>query len=344
MPVSDDEILFVLRDRRYRRVELTHELRRPRRTPFEKRGLRWELRLPRPAADRIEYLLEVEHADGSVEQMPDPGNPLRASGAFGERSVLELDDYVPPAWSADGESPPGELREVELPARLMRVSVTATLWSAADSDPAQPLPLLLVHDGPEYAGRSQLLRLLDHLVAFGELPSLRAALVPPPGNRNESYSASTRYARALVEEWLPVLGEAAPPRGKPIGIGASLGALALLHAHWTRPATLGGLFLQSGSYFRRQLDAHESRFDRYARITRFVSTVVGGSSGPDRIPVTLTCGTAEENLGNNRLVAAALDRRGWDTRLVEHPDAHNWISWRDALHPHLLALLTRAGV
>jgi enterochelin esterase-like enzyme len=338
-----DEIVLTLPDRRFRRVELAHELRRPRRAPFEKRGQRWELRLPRPPADRIEYLLEVEHADGSVEQLPDPGNPLRASGAFGDKSVLELDGYAPPAWAEDAESPAGELREIELPSRLLRTSVAATLWSSADSDPAEPLPLLVVHDGPEYAEHSQLLRLLDHLVAFGELPALRAALVPPPLDRGETYSASTRYARALVEEWLPVLGAAAPLRLKPIGVGASLGGLAFLHAHWSRPGALGGLFLQSGSYFRRRHDAHESRFGRFARIARFVSTVVGGSAEPDRIPVTFTCGTAEENLENNRVVAAALQRRGWEARLVEHPDAHNWVSWRDALHPHLLDLLTRAG-
>ncbi len=110
--------------------------------------------------------------------------------------------------------------------------MTAFLWSAADTDPAEPLPLLLVHDGPEYAEYCSLLRLLDHLVAFGEVPPFRAALLPPPGNRNETYSASARYARTLVGEWLPALR---PYTGRPLGLGASLGALAWLHAHWAYP-------------------------------------------------------------------------------------------------------------
>jgi enterochelin esterase family protein len=59
--------------------------------------------------------------------------------------------------------------------------------------------------------------------------------------------------------------------------------------------------------------------------------------------VTLTCGTGEENLGNNRAVADALRRQGWQATLVEHPDAHNWVSWRDSLHPHLAELLLRAA-
>jgi enterochelin esterase-like enzyme len=221
-----------------------------------------------------------------------------------------------------------------------RPGVTALLWSAADVDPGEPLPLLLVHDGPEYAEYSSLVRLLDHLVAFGELPPFRAALLPPPAARDESYSASARYARALVTDWLPALG---PYDGRPAGLGASLGALAWLHAHWTYPGALAGLFLQSGSFFRRRLDPQESGGPRFARITRFVSRVFGGRGAVERIPVTFTCGTAEENLGNNRAVAAALRRQGWRAPLVEHPDAHNWISWRDSLHPHLAELMLRAA-
>ncbi len=343
MSISEDEVVFALRDRRYRRVALAHELRQPRSVPFAKHGTEWRLRWPRPAADRVEYLLEVEHRNGNVEWLPDPGNAGRVSGVFGEKSVLELPGYEPPVWVADEDSAPGELRALELPSRLLRTSVSAALWSAADTDPDEPLPLLVVHDGPQYAEYSQLLRLLDHLVAFGELPSLRAALLPPPLDRNETYSASTRYARALTEEWLPHLREAAPYEHKPVLIGASLGGLAGLHAHWTRPGTFGGLFLQSGSYFRRRHDSHESGFGRYARITRFVSTIVNGRNDPEQIPVTLTVGTAEENLENNRAVAEALAGRGWDARLVEHRDAHNWVSWRDILHPHLADTLMRAG-
>jgi enterochelin esterase-like enzyme len=341
--IDENEVVFALRDRRYKRVALAHELRRPRQVPFEKRGASWELRWPRPAADRVEYMLEVEHGSGGTERIADPENPARVPGVFGEKSVLELPGYEEPAWTADTDSAPGDLRELELATRLLSTSVTATIWSAADSDPQEPLPLLLVHDGPQYAAYSQLLRLLDHLVAFGELPALRAALLPPPLDRNETYSASTRYARALTEEWLPQLHAAAPYEPKPVLIGSSLGALAALHAHWTRPGALGGLLLQSGSYFRRQHDAHESGFGRYTRITRFVSTVVNGRSDPDRVPATITVGTAEENLENNRVIAAALESRGWDARLVEHRDAHNWTSWRDVLHPHLVDLLIRAG-
>lgn len=330
--VTDDAALFTLPDpdAELGSVALAHELTRPRLVPFERNGTAWHLRLPRPPVNRLEYLLAVDDAYG-----PDPENEHTAPGPFGDKSVVEFPGYEPPPWVADEDSDRGELRELGLP----RLPVPAFLWSAVDTDPAEPLPLLLVHDGPEYAEYSQLLRLLDHLVAFGELPPLRAALLPPGPGRNELYSASGRYPRLLVDGWLPLLG---PVEGRPVVIGASLGALAALHAHWLRPGVFGGLFLQSGSFFRRRFDAHESGFRRYGRITRFVSRVSGGRGGVERVPVVVTCGTGEENLGNNRFVAHVLDRDGWPVELVEHPDAHNWISWRDSFHPHLAELVLRS--
>ena len=61
------------------------------------------------------------------------------------------------------------------------------------------------------------------------------------------------------------------------------------------------------------------------------------SSGP--VPTVITCGAVEENLANNREMAAALRRQGYPVDLVEVPDAHNWTGWRDALDPHLTTLL-----
>jgi enterochelin esterase family protein len=328
--------------RAYTEVALLHELRRPRRLGFAREGRRWELRLPRPDVDRMEYLLELRRAEGSTEVGPDPANPLRAPGPFGEKSVLEFPGYEPPAWLFDEEVQPGELRELPLRSRRLRTTIPALLWSAAETDPAEPLPLLVVHDGPEYAEFSSLVRLLDHLVDFGEVPELRAVLLPPGRARNELYSASARYANALAAELLPLIREAAPTERDPVLMGASLGALAALHVHSRNPGLAGGLFLQSGSFFRRRFDLHESNFARFTRITRFVGQVHGGRGFLPPIPTTITCGTGEENLANNRALYDALARRAFDVALVEHRDAHNWISWRDALHPHLAELLLRA--
>ena len=57
--------------------------------------------------------------------------------------------------------------------------------------------------------------------------------------------------------------------------------------------------------------------------------------------MTLTCGTAEENLANNRLMADHLTATGVDVAWGEVRQGHTWTCWRDLLDPHLTDLLTR---
>ena len=226
-----------------------------------------------------------------------------------------------------GNGYPNEMR-LELDSRALGARIRIRLWSPS-SEARGCRPLLLVHDGPDYARRGGLLRLLERTTP------VRAALVEPV-ERDEHYAASPAYARTLVRELLPAL-DCGGPR---IGLGTSLGALALLHAHRTAPESLDGLFLQSGSFFRRATDAQERDFPRFRRIDRFVRVAV--ESEPVRpIPVTLTCGRAEENLENNRAVAAALERQGYDIRFHEHPGGHSWAAWKRVLDPHLEELLCR---
>ena len=59
-----------------------------------------------------------------------------------------------------------------------------------------------------------------------------------------------------------------------VGVGASLGALAMLHAQRRHPAGFAGLFLQSGSFFQPRFDRQESGFRRYLRIVRFTGRVL----------------------------------------------------------------------
>jgi enterochelin esterase-like enzyme len=169
------------------------------------------------------------------------------------------------------------------------------------------------------------------MIAAGELPPHRVALLGP-GPRDEWYSGSARYARALASDVLPALNPV-----DPVGIGASLGALAMLHAHVRSP--FAGLFLQSGSFFVLRHDAHEHRHPRFRRIIRVTRELTRDAGIPE--PVAMTCGVAEENLANNRLMARALAGQEFDAELHEVPDMHNYIGWRDALHPHLTRLLAR---
>jgi enterochelin esterase family protein len=321
--------------------------KRDRPPEFRRRGRtrNWELALPPlNGLARLEYQIEVVDANGSSEWVCDPSNPLRASAPFGDRSVLELPGYEPPVWIDDEEAPAGTLDEIAIRSRLLRTDVTGLLWSAHGVDAEASLPLLVVHDGPEYLEHASLLRLFDSSIAELDLRPFRAALLQPPGDRNETYSASTRYANALADEVVPALGDLAPTPDLPgarVGMGASLGALAAFHAHRLHRHLFGGLFLQSGSFFRRSTDPQEHGFPRFERISRFVGGVLRAETAPAAVPALLTCGRSEENAANNRALRDALVRQRYDVRLHEHPDLHNWVSWRDVFHPHLVGLLER---
>jgi enterochelin esterase-like enzyme len=303
-------------------VRLCQELRLP--GGFRRSGTDWLLTVHRPPVDRMEYLLEFRYPDGHGETRTDPRNPRLAAGPFGLKSVLEFPGYAPPAWLT-APADPGVVFDCNRDGGEYR------LWAPSDAGADEPLPLLVVNDGPEYDELSGLTRYLGAGIAGEWLPRLRAVLLRPQ-DRNQQYSASARYAAMLVKGILPAL-----PATRLIGMGTSLGALAMLHAHCRYPGVFGGLFLQSGSFFFPAFDAQESRFPYYQRIVRFLA------AAPPRgvIPVTLTCGIAEENIKNNRLMTWTLRDRGYTATLHEVPDVHNWTAWRDAFDPYLTQLLQR---
>jgi enterochelin esterase-like enzyme len=298
----------------------------------------WRLALPRPAVDRMEYLFEVEDQNEHRETIADPRNPLRAPGAFGDKSVLEFPEYVAPAWLALAPAP-AEGVPIEIASESLVDTVTGELWTIGDLGESDPAPLLVAHDGLEYAQLGSLTQYLAASVGAGSLPSLRVVLLVP-GDRNRWYGADPSYARALCEQVIPELPAPATVR---IGLGVSLGALAMMHAHRLFPDVFDGLLLQSGSFFTPELDPQELRFSRFAPVTRFVADVAQAVTDPHPVPVAMTCGIVEENLANNRAMAAALDRLGYPVTVHEGRDAHNYVAWRDALDPTLTDLLRRVS-
>jgi len=295
----------------------------------------WELLVELPEVDRMEYLLELTAPDGTTTTVTDPGNPSRAAGAFGDKSALEMPGYRPPLWLAV-RGPTGRRRTVTVPTRSLGEDLDVVLWSPAGLQDDRPAALLVVHDGPEY---DQLAGLTTYLTAWtgnGTLPPLRAALMPP-GPRNDRYSADGPYTRALCLAVLPRLRDEVATTAI-VGMGASLGALAMLHAQ-RQGQCLDALFLQSGSFFHPRHDAHERRFAQYDRVVRSVAAVLRSEGHPRPVPTVMTCGTVEENLANNRIMARALSAQGYDVTLREVRDGHNYPAWRDALDPWLTGLL-----
>ena len=262
---------------------------------FHRDGDGWKLAVGLPPVHRMEYLLELRYPDGRTATVTDPGNPGQAPGAFGPKSVLEF-PWLPAARLADG---PGRRRPPEtfdVPAASLEDVVPVRAWAPADAPDDEPLPLLVVHDGPEYDALASLTRYLAAGVTGRWLPRLRAALLSP-GPRDRWYSANARYARALAARCCP-RWPAGWPSPRRIGMGTSLGGLAMLHAYCRYPDAFDALFLQSGSFFSPRFDAQERRFPYYRRVVRLRSRRATRGALPDRrVPVVLTCGVIEENAG-----------------------------------------------
>jgi enterochelin esterase-like enzyme len=318
----------------------------------------WELTVAQPPVTRMEYLFELRYPDGGAETVTDPGNPRQVQGAFGPKSVLEFPSYRPPRWLT-AHAEPGRSATFEVPAPSLDGAVAVRTWAPDSARDEDVLPLLVAHDGPEYDALASLTHYLAAGVAGGWLPRLRAALLSP-GPRDRWYSANPRYARALARAVIPALDRRLATSMR-IGMGTSLGGLAMLHAHCRFPQVFDGLFLQSGSFFCPRFDDHERQFPYYPRVVSFVASVPprgtqhsaaqhsaaqhsaaqhSAAQHPDRpVPITLTCGAIEENVDNNRLMAQALRARGYPVTWHELPDMHNYTAWRDAFDPHLTRLL-----
>jgi enterochelin esterase-like enzyme len=325
--VEDDWIVFRLSDpdhelaevKVWSDVELAPEQQSDLRMAAVEGG--WELRLGLPDLDCLEYLFD---ADGTMA--PDPGNPDRVEGAFGPHSWLAMPGYEAPSWldlsAADGKRHQLTVGEIDV-----------EVWEPVDHAEA-PLPLLLVHDGAEMDAYGGVVRYA------ATRPPMRVALLSPGSERDERYAANTAYAAALVGEVIPALIGAFPTSYEPVLLGQSLGGLAALHAAWLYPTAFSGLALQSGSFFTPVLDPQESGYAQFDRVVGFVASLHDSTAAPVGFPpVAFTCGLAEENLANNRLMHTHLADLGVPVSWGEVRQGHTWMCWRDTLDPHLGTLL-----
>jgi hypothetical protein len=107
-------------------VNLYQEVQRPRIGPAftQDRDRAWRLRFPRAEIDRMEYMLELARADGTVELTPDPANRLRAPGPFGDKSVVEWPEYGAPEWLEGSFENPGTIVHGSVDCRPLKASLS----------------------------------------------------------------------------------------------------------------------------------------------------------------------------------------------------------------------------
>ena len=298
----------------------------------------WSLTIDLPLRSRIEYKIALR-VDGRRRLILDPLNPRRARDPFGSNSVVTGPLYVRPEWSLPQPGvEPGTTITFEVESKAFGGTRQAQLYlpSATSTD---PLPLLVAHDGSEYAEYAALTVVLDNLIAAGDLPPL-ACVLSDPHDRVVEYTADDRHADHLVEELIPSVAEqVAIDSSQLIALGASLGGVAALHVAHRHPGTFSGLVLQSGSF----VTALGGRHRRGAVFGPVVEFMERWTNDPGPLPprIHISCGRFDGLVAENRAMAGRLASGGAVVGIEEVPDGHNWENWRDRLRAGLLHVTAR---
>ena len=208
----------------------------------------------------------------------------------------------------------------------------------AGYQPGQPAALLVFNDGSGYAsatGHSRVPTVLDNLIARGEMPVtigvyIDPGTVPPArpnavARRNRSFEYDTmsdRYARFLIEEFLPFIERehgvrfTDNPNLRGVG-GLSTGGIAAFTAAWERPDSFRRVVTYIGTFVNIR------HGDQYPGIIRKTSAIGR--------PIRVFIEDGDNDLNNlhgnwvlaNQAMASALTFSGYENQLVVLPGGHN---------------------
>ncbi|MGE3174133.1 MAG: alpha/beta hydrolase-fold protein [Planctomycetota bacterium] len=293
------------------------------------------LQIDLPPGSRMEYKLGVVHFGRGV-LIRDPLNPQTARDPFGSNSVVYGEGYRPPDWSVeDPDARPGSLEEFTVASKALGGDRRIQVYLPARFRRSRRYPLLVVHDGFDYAAFTNLQTVLDNLIHRLELPPMIAALIQS-SDRMREYAADDRHADFVATELLPQLEEAYPlvrhPGARGL-CGASFGGVASLHAAWRHPGVFGRLLLQSGSFVFTEIGDH-GRGPVFDPVVAFVNEFRKAPGKPAE-QVFLSCGVYESLIYFNRSLVPLLQETGMQVRFREANDGHNWENWRDRLREGL---------
>lgn len=300
--------------------------------PFQRMGHNdlWYLELDMPDGSRIEYKIEVL-AEGRSRWVLDPLNPQQAADPYGSNSVCWAHGYRPPAWAvADPSVRTGSLEQIQI-STASGMPKRVRVYLPARFRRTRRYPLLVMHDGGDFLRYGDFKPVLDNLIQRLDLPELVVAL-DEPGERTVEYVGREEHARYLSQDLLGGLERALPLVESPAArglVGASLGAVASLHAAWSFPDRWGRLGLLSGSFAFTDIGVHQ-RDPVFDPVVTFVNAFRHEPGKPAE-KVFVSCGMYESLIYENRSLVPLLQAQGVDVRYREARDGHHWQNWRDRL-------------
>ena len=291
----------------------------------------WALTMDLPDGSRFEYKFEVV-AHGVRQLLLDEFNDVLAHDPFGANSVCQGYGYERPDWSfEDPESRKGEIENHVLRSNAFEENREIQVYLPARYRKTRTYPLLVVHDGLDFLRFADLKAVLDNLIHRQEVPAMIVAMTSSADRLGE-YTCNERHAQFLGEDLVQYMESNFPLFGTPTTrgmMGASLGAVASLHAAARYPDTFGRLLLQSGTFAFTDL-GHHNKGPALDPVVKFIN---GYRESPTRVAerIYMSCGVYESLIYENRTLLPVLQSQDMLVNYEEARDAHNWENWRDRL-------------
>ncbi len=264
---------------------------------------------------RVEYRI----AYGMTDYRLDPNNPRRSAGpTFGGAAASEFvtPGYVPPQEFEDPRSSPaGTVSEAALAGPC-----TVMVYTPAGHAAAGGLPVAVFLD----LRTDPISRVLDWLIARGDIPRMAAAFVGPRARGDESCSGApmAEFLTGQLLKWLAVRQGATGGAGQHAILAISFGAKDALEIALRNPNAFGrvGLLIPG------------------RRITRADIGAIAGYREA-RLRVAILAGRYDHaNLPTARGLRQALHAVGHRVDYIEVPEGHTAVTWRNHLRGVLVAL------
>lgn len=152
---------------------------------------------------RVEYVFLFD-----AEAMPDPLSSRTAQAYAGPRSEARMPFWVAqPEIDDDSAVPAGELRAETLASRSL--GGPRRVWyylppgyATATADTL--FPVIYVLDGANYVEKMDVPRVLDRLIARGDIPPV-IAVFSEPADRQEEYSRNPKWRAFISSELVPLV-------------------------------------------------------------------------------------------------------------------------------------------
>jgi enterochelin esterase family protein len=219
------------------------------------------------------------------------------------------------------------------------------VWSylpAGAGDGTEPLPVLVLLDGWEWAEAMPIAPTLDNLISEERIPPMAALLVESLDylTRGRELPCQAPFPAFLADELLPwarskwlITDEPA----RTIVAGQSYGGLAAAYASLTRPEVFGNAISQSGSFWWFEGWESAGRFDGDTS-GWLVREVNERTPVPVRLWLEVGSFEYEEDRASNLAMRHALNAHGYDHSYREYEGGHSWLNWRGSIADALIDL------